>query len=77
MSKVITASADKSLKLTDIGSGFKQVGAMKATDAVYTLELFDDIVIAGAGDGSILAYDTNTLECLYGYVIWIDVKRIN
>lgn len=39
---------------------------MKATDAVYCVEQFDNITIAGVGDGSILAYDNNTLECLYG-----------
>lgn len=65
--QVITASADKTLKLFDIASGFKQAGVMKASDAVFCVETFEDITIAGTGDGNILAYDNNTSECLYGY----------
>ena len=64
---MITASADKTLKLFDIASGFKQAGVMKASDAVFCVETFEDITIAGTGDGNILAYDNNTSECLYGY----------
>lgn len=63
---VITGSADKTLKIFDIASGFKHFGTMKSTDAVFCLETFDDITIAGSGDGSILAYDNNSQECLYG-----------
>lgn len=65
--QIITGSADKSLKIFDIASGFKHAGTMKCTDAVFCMETFDDITIAGSGDGSILAYDNNTQECLYGY----------
>jgi len=63
---VITGSADKTLKIFDIQSGFKQSGLMKASDAVFCVETFDDITVAGTGDGNILAYDNNTSECLYG-----------
>lgn len=39
---------------------------MKATNSIYCLETIHNLTIAGAGDGNILAYDNDTLECLFG-----------
>ena len=63
---VITGSADKTIKLIDIESGFKEFGTMKTTDAVYCMETIHNLTLAGTGDGNILCYDNDTLECLYG-----------
>lgn len=62
----MTGSADKTMKLIDLESGFKTFGTMKTTDAVYVLETVHNLSIAGTGDGNILAFDNDTLECLYG-----------
>jgi len=39
---------------------------MKVPDMVYCMEQVNDVTIAGAGDGSIYAFENNTGQCLYG-----------
>lgn len=63
---VVTGSADKTCKILDIVKGFKTVGTLKATDAVFEIELIFNLTIAGCGDGNIVAFDNDTQECLYG-----------
>lgn len=64
--KVITGSADKTLRVIDIHSGFKLLANMKATDAVYCLETVYNLTIAGCGDGNVLCFDNDTGKNLYG-----------
>jgi len=46
----------------------KPLNTMKATDAVFCGEVLKNLVIAGCGDGNILAFDLEKGgECLYGY----------
>ena len=43
--------------------------SMQATDSIFCGETIDGgrIAIVGCGDGNILAFDTISGECLYGY----------
>ena len=40
---------------------------MKATDAIYDLEVVNDLTAAGCGDGNLEVFDNNTGKCLYGF----------
>lgn len=40
---------------------------MQTTDAVFCGESIENLIIAGCGDGNILAFDIDSAECLYGY----------
>ena len=63
----MTGSADKTIKLIDVLSGFKVFKTMKATDAVYCLQPMYNLTIAGTGDGNVYAYDNDSGKCLYGF----------
>lgn len=56
---VVTGSADKSVKLTDIVSGFKTVCQMKATDAIFAVDSIYNLTVAGSGDGNVFVYDND------------------
>lgn len=64
---VITGSADSTIRLIDIVSGFKTVCQMKATDAIYCVDHIYNLTVAGSGDGNVLVYDNDSGECLYGF----------
>ncbi len=64
---LVTGSADKNIKLYDIKNNFKLIGTMKATDAVFCGDIYESFIAVGCGDGNLLAYNLDTLECLYGY----------
>lgn len=65
--EVITGSADKSIKIFEIGNP-KPILAQKTTDAVFCGEIYADKAVVGCGDGNILTFDTRqNLECLWGY----------
>lgn len=64
---IITASSDNTIKLVDIWGGFRDFGTMQATSPIYCVEPIHNLTIAGAGDGNVLAFDNDTLECLYGF----------
>ncbi len=64
---VITGSADKSVKIWDANNEFAEVGTLKSTDAIFCGDLYENLLVVGCGDGNMLAYDINTMECLYGY----------
>ena len=63
----MTCSADKTLKIIDIVSGFKQHVQMKSTDAVFCIETIGSLTVAGSGDGNIFVYDNDDGKCLYGF----------
>ena len=65
--EVITGSADKSVKVFQVGNS-KPISVQKTTDAVFCGELFGSMVVAGCGDGNILTFNTQkALECIWGY----------
>jgi WD40 repeat protein len=63
---VITGSADKTGKIIDLVKGFKQVGTLKASEAIFDIDLVYNLTVAGLGDGNVMVYDNDTCECLYG-----------
>ncbi|EGR32849.1 WD40 repeat protein [Ichthyophthirius multifiliis] len=65
--QIVTGSADKSIKITDIQSGFKQLSTMKATDMVYCLQTIYNLTLAGCGDGNILCFENDHGKSLYGF----------
>ena len=65
--QIITGSADKTLIITDVLSGFKKAGVMRASDSVFDAISFETFSVAGCGDGSVLVFDNDTQECLYGF----------
>jgi WD40 repeat protein len=64
---VITGSADKTVKVLDLLDGLKEIGNMKATDSVFCGDIYENFVAVGCGDGNLLGYNLDTMECLYGY----------
>lgn len=64
---IVTGSADKTLKSTDILGGYQTMAVMNCTDAVYCGKVASNLAIAGCGDGNILAFDIDKGKCLYGY----------
>lgn len=64
---IVTGSADSTVKLTDIVSGFKTVCQMKGTDAVFAVETIGTLTVTGSGDGNVFVYDNDTGKCLYGF----------
>mmetsp|Transcript_27065 Transcript_27065/g.20249 ORF Transcript_27065/g.20249 Transcript_27065/m.20249 type:complete len:90 (+) Transcript_27065:732-1001(+) len=64
---IITGSADKTVKKFDIINGFKPLGVMKTTDAVFCGKTLHNITLVGCGDGNLLAFDLDQNKCLYGY----------
>ena len=64
---LITGSADKTLKVFDMNKGFKVINELKSTDAVFCGDICGNVVAAGCGDGNLLCYNLNTMECAWGY----------
>lgn len=64
---LVTGSADKTIKLFDISNNFKQIGVMKTTDSVFCGDIYNSFIAVGCGDGNLVAYNLDTLECLYGF----------
>ena len=64
---LITGAADNILKVFDINKGFKVLGELKSTDAVFCGDICGSVCAAGCGDGNLLAYNLNTMECAWGY----------
>lgn len=64
---IITGSVDKTIKILDITKNFEELGKMKATDSIFCGDLYESTLVVGCGDGNILAYNLNTMDCLYGY----------
>ena len=48
-------------------TSFKPVAVMNCTDAVFCGKVFDNLAIAGRGDGNILAFDLDQNKVLYRY----------
>lgn len=64
---LVTGAADNTLKVLDMNKNFKEVGELKTTDAVFCGDICGNIVVAGCGDGNVLAYNLDTMECAWGY----------
>ena len=64
---LVTGAADKYLKVFDINKGFQVIGELKSTDAVFCGDICGNAVAAGCGDGNLLCYNLNTMECAWGY----------
>ena len=64
---LITGSADKTVKIFDMVGGFKQIGELKTSDAVFCGDVYQNVVAVGCGDGNLLAFNLDTDECLFGY----------
>lgn len=64
---IITGSADKTIKLMDITKSFDELGKMKSTDSITCGDLYESILAVGCADGNLLAYNIDTLDCMYGY----------
>lgn len=65
--QLVTGSADNTLKVFDMKNNYKVIGELKSTDAVYCGDILGNVVVAGCGDGNLLCYDLNTMECAWGY----------
>lgn len=64
---LVTGAADNTLKVRDMTQGFKEIGVLKSTDAVFCGDIYGSCVAAGCGDGNLLCYNLNTMECAWGY----------
>jgi WD40 repeat protein len=64
---LVTGSADKTIKLLDMTNNFKEIGSLKATDVILSGDLYESFLAVGCGDGNILAYNLDTMECLFGF----------
>lgn len=64
---LITGSADKTIKIFDMANNFDQIGELKSADAVFSGDVFGNFLAAGCGDGNLLGYNLDTMECLWGY----------
>ena len=54
---LVTGSADRTIKIFDMTSGFSQIGELKTADAVFCGDICGDVLAVGCGDGNLLAYD--------------------
>lgn len=64
---IITASSDKTIKITDVMNNFSEISSLKTTDSVVCGDIYESFLAVGCADGNMLAYDLNSFECLYGY----------
>ena len=64
---LVTGAADNILKVFDMNKGFKVVGELKSTDAVFCGDIYGNVCAAGCGDGNLLCYNLDTMECAWGY----------
>ena len=64
---IVSAAADKSVKMWDVFNGMSSLGEMEATEAVMCGDMHDNIFFAGCGDGNLLAFNMDTQECIWGY----------
>ena len=46
---------------------FKVIGELKSTDAVFCGDICGNVCAAGCGDGNLLCYNLDTMECAWGY----------
>lgn len=65
---VVTGSADRTVKIFDLSKGLTPIATMNTTDAVFSGEVQENLILAGCGDGNVLAFDiTQGGECVWGY----------
>jgi WD40 repeat protein len=64
---LVTGAADNTVKVFDMQNNFKLIGNMKSADAVFCGDICGNILAAGCGDGNLLCYNLDTMECLWGY----------
>lgn len=63
----MTGSGDSSIKIIDIMGGFKTVGDLQTTDAVFCGKVVENLAVVGCGDGNILVYNLDTQDCQFGF----------
>ena len=64
---VVTAGADKCMRVFDIGMGFKQIGKLDANAVVTCGTVHNNVAVAGCGDGNVIFYNTDEMKVLYGF----------
>ena len=64
---LLTGAADNTIKVFDMSKGFKVIGELKSTDAVFCGDICGNVCAAGCGDGNLLCYNLDTMECAWGY----------
>ena len=66
---LFSGSADKTIKIFDLSkSGLNEIVTLKSTDAVFCGDVNQSsFLCVGSGDGNLLGYDLNKMECLWGY----------
>lgn len=65
---LFSGSADKTIKVFDIRKVLlEEVALLQTTDAVFCGDLYGGVLVAGCGDGNLLGYDLNSMECAWGY----------
>ena len=63
---VVTMGADKTICISDPRKSFEKVASIKThQDFIYSMELMENLIISGSGDGQLLVHNMNTFECLY------------
>lgn len=64
---VVTMGADKRICISDPRMSFEEVLSIGThEDFIYSMELMDNLVVSGSGDGVLLVHDMKTGKCLYG-----------
>jgi len=64
---LLTGAADNTIKVFDMSKGFKVIGELKSTDAVFCGDICGNVCASGCGDGNLLCYNLDTMECAWGY----------
>ena len=64
---LVSAAADKKVKMWDIFNSLSPLGEMDATEAVMCADMYKELLFTGCGDGNVLAFNLDTQECLWGY----------
>jgi WD40 repeat protein len=63
----ITGSADKTIKILDLLDNLNEIASLKATDSIFCGEVYENFIAVGCGDGNLLGYSLDTMDCIYGY----------
>ena len=63
---VVTMGADQTICISDPRRSFEKVLSITThKDFIYSMEVVDNLVISGSGDGQLLVHDMDTGKCLY------------
>jgi len=63
----VTAGADKSIMVNDARMNMRTIVTFDShKDFIYSLQVADNFIFSGSGDGMLLVHDIKTSELLYG-----------